>query len=239
MELNSWLRSLHERCPKHRIDSSRKFQDQLQTQGNNTNLNDNYNKNTFVIATTKIIINKNICMYTYSNTVPESPSPATSEVETTSTSSIISLFQSDSEPDQSTDSLPPFPKKPHIEQEPEVSVVNIDVAYLAKRKSSLTEHEKYNFYCFFFTPDIDYKFPHEGVCGFLHWYLRKHSWLTYSWQENGGDCLPCVLFARSIDVRKDKGVLVETAFTNFKKMYEVCDLHAARENVCDGFVDEW
>ena len=53
--------------------------------------------------------------------------------------------------------------------------------------------------------------------------------MTYSWQENGGYCLPCVLFARSIDVRKGKGVLVKTAFTNFKKMYEVCDLHAARE----------
>ena len=26
-------------------------------------------------------------------------------------------------------------------------VVNIDVAYLSRRRSSLTEHEKYNFYC--------------------------------------------------------------------------------------------
>ena len=53
-----------------------------------------------------------------------------------------------------------------------------------------------------------------------------------------------MLFARSIiDIRKGKGVLVETAFTNFKKMYEVCDLHAAREYhkdaiaVCDAFVE--
>ena len=105
------------------------------------------------------------------------------------------------------------------------------------------EHEKYNFYCYHFTPDIDYKFPSEGGRGFLHRYLRKYSWLTYSWQENGGYCLPCVLFARSIDVRKGKRVLVETAFTNFKKMYEVCDLHAAREYhkdaiaVCDAFVE--
>ena len=38
-----------------------------------------------------------------------------------------------------------------------------------------------------------------------------------------------MLFARSIEVRKSKGLLVETAFTNFKNMYEVCDLHAARE----------
>ena len=119
----------------------------------------------------------------------------------------------------------------------------IDVAYLAKRRSYLTEHEKYNFYCCHFTTDIDYKFPHEGSRGFLHQYFRKYSWLTYGWQEDGGDCLPCVLFARSIDIRNGKGVLVETAFTNFKKMYEVCDLHAAREYykdaiaVCDVFVE--
>ena len=93
-------------------------------------------------------MNKNICMCTYSNTVPESPSPLTFEVETTATSS-------DSESDQSTDSLPPSPKQPRIERKPEVSVVNIDVAYLSKRRSSLTEHEKYSFYCYHFTPDID------------------------------------------------------------------------------------
>ena len=52
-----------------------------------------------------------------------------------------------------------------------------------------------------------------------------------------------MLLARSIDVRKSKGVFVETAFTNFKKMHEVCDLHAAREDhkyaiaVCDAFVE--
>ena len=64
-----------------------------------------------------------------------------------------------------------------------------------------------------------------------HQYLRKYSWLSYSWQENSGYSFPCVLFARTIGVRKGKGVLVETAFTNFKKMYEVCDRHAAREGV--------
>ena len=147
MELNSWLRSLYERYPKHWIDSSRKFQDNLQTQGTKINLNDDYKKILIIIATTKIIMNKNICICIYSNTVPESPSPSTSEVVSTATSSIISLFQSDSESDQSTDSLPPSPIQPCIEQEPEALVVNIDVAYLAKRRSSLTEHEKYNFYC--------------------------------------------------------------------------------------------
>ena len=105
------------------------------------------------------------------------------------------------------------------------------------------ESEKYNFYCNHFTPDIDYKFPCEGGRSFLHRYLRKYSWLTYSRQENGGYCLPCVLFARSTDVRKGKGVFVETAFTNLKKVYEVCDYHAEREYhkdavaACDAFVE--
>ena len=52
-----------------------------------------------------------------------------------------------------------------------------------------------------------------------------------------------MLFAGSIDVRKGKGVLVEATITNFKKMYDVCDVHAAREYhkdtiaVCDAFVE--
>ena len=54
--------------------------------------------------------------------------------------------------------------------------------------------------------------------------------------------MPCVLFAKSIEIRKGRGVFIETAFTNFKKMYEMCDFHAAREYykdaiaVCDAFV---
>ena len=95
----------------------------------------------------------------------------------------------------------------------------------------MTEHEKYNFYGYHFTPEIDYKFPREGGRGFLHRCLGKYSWLTYSWQENGGYCLPCVLFARSIDIRKDKRVLVEIAFTNFKKMYEVCVISMQLESI--------
>ena len=40
-----------------------------------------------------------------------------------------------------------------------------------------------------------------------------------------------MLFARSIDVQKSKGMLIEIAFTNFKKMNEVCDLHAAESTI--------
>ena len=101
----------------------------------------------------------------------------------------------------------------------------------------------YDFYCNHFTPNIDYKFPREGGCSVLYRYLRKYNWLVYSRQENGGYCLPCVLFARRTDTRKGKGVFIEAAFTNFKKMYESCDYHANREYhkdaiaACDAFVD--
>ena len=65
----------HERCPKHWIDSSRKFQNYLRTQGNKINLNDDYNKDTFIIASLIIVLNKNISIYIYSNKIHESPNP--------------------------------------------------------------------------------------------------------------------------------------------------------------------
>ena len=115
----------------------------------------------------------------------------------------------------------------------------VDVADLAKRSSSTD----YDFYCNHFTPNADYKLPREGSRRFLHQNLMKYNWLIYSRQENGGHCLPCVLFARSTDTRKGKGVFVEAAFTTFK-VYKVCDFHAEREHhkaavaACDAFV-EW
>ena len=66
--------------------------------------------------------------------------------------------------------------------------------------------------------------------------------MIYSRQENGGYCLSCVLSARSTDVHKGKGALVETTFNKFKKMYDVCDTHAEREYhkdavaTCEAFV---
>ena len=114
----------------------------------------------------------------------------------------------------------------------------MDIADLTKRRTSLTEQEKYYFYSHKFTPDVSYQFPRKDGRGFLHRYLIR----SYSQKENGGYCMPCVLFAKSIDIRKGRGVFIETAFTNFKKIYEMCDFHAAREYhkdaiaVCDAFV---
>ena len=67
--------------------------------------------------------------------------------------------------------------------------------------------------------------------------------MIYSQKKNGGYCLPCVLFSRSIDCRKGKGTFVEMAFTNFKKTYDICDVHAERQYhkeavvICDAFIE--
>ena len=160
------------------------------------------------------------------------------------TSSVARLYLSDSDSwdsDPDPDSpLPPSPKQPRIEREPEVAT--LDIADLAKRRGCLSDKEKYDFYCNNLPPDIDFKFPPVKGRKFQHKYLRKYSWLVYSRQENGGYCLPCALFAKSTDVRKGKGALVETAFNTYGKISEVCDNHAERGyhkdavTDCDAFV---
>ena len=45
----------------------------------------------------------------------------------------------------------------------------MDIADLTKRRTSLTEQEKYYFYSHKFTPDVSYQFPHKdgqlGIAG--------------------------------------------------------------------------
>ena len=64
------------------------------------------------------------------------------------TSSVARLYLSDSDSwdsDPDPDSpLPPSPKQPRIEREPEVAT--LDIADLAKRRGSLSDKEKYDFY---------------------------------------------------------------------------------------------
>ena len=142
----------------------------------------------------------------------------------------VPLLDSESEPP--CDPLPPPPKQPRTDQgalnddqEPVLALYN--VADVAKRRSTLTEAEKYNFYCNHFYPGVDFKFPREHSRSFQYQYLRRYKWLVYSQQQNGGFCLPCVLFARNtLDARKGRGTFVDRAFTNFKKAYDICNAHA-------------
>ena len=52
----------------------------------------------------------------------------------------------------------------------------------------------------------------------------KYPWLKYSEQENGGYCLPCVLFSRSGILRSDPGILVSGPLVFFKAL-ELLDKH--------------
>ena len=150
-----------------------------------------------------------------------------------------------SEDSHKLQSSPPSPKRLCTGDSDKSELVigfNTDIAEISKQRRSLNEREKYSFDCHHFTPELDYKFPKDKSRSFQHQYLRKYKWLRYSRQDNGGYCLPCVLFPTSTDARKGKGTFVDTAFTNFKKAYEMCDNHAERHyhkdavTFCDGFV---
>ena len=56
----------------------------------------------------------------------------------------------------------------------------------------------------------------------------KYPWLRYSEQDNGGYCLPCVLFARSTNLRSDPGILVKNPLTKFQKALESLNKHAEK-----------
>ncbi len=79
-----------------------------------------------------------------------------------------------------------------------------------------------------FVPESEYKFP-KSACGrsFQHQWLVRYPWLKYSKQEDGGLCLPCVLFAKSAtSFGSDPGGLVTTPLTNFKHALKRLGNHA-------------
>ena len=66
--------------------------------------------------------------------------------------------------DESDSFKAPTPKHfctEQAEQDPEPAVAE-DIAEVAKRRSTLTEREKYNFFYHHYTPDVDFKFPRES-----------------------------------------------------------------------------
>lgn len=78
-----------------------------------------------------------------------------------------------------------------------------------------------------FKPGVDYAFPRgaNGRAFQLRW-LVQYPWLAYSKQENGGFCLPCVLFATHGYHGSDPGVLVSRPLTTFTKALELLRKHA-------------
>ena len=118
-----------------------------------------------------------------------------------------------------------------------------DIAEFRKRVS-VADHEKYQFINHHFSPDMKYKFPKHSTTGrsFQHQWLVRYPWLKYSEQEDGGYCLPCVMFYMSKNFCAQAGVLVSYALTNFKhaidnlKKHEQKDYHKEAVVKMESFV---
>ena len=93
--------------------------------------------------------------------------------------------------------------------------------------STVTDDDKYSLIVNHYTPSATAVFPsnNDGRRFQFAW-LAQFQWLRYSKYGNGGYCLPCVLFARSVGA--DLGVLVTKPLINFRKALEILRVHAER-----------
>ena len=118
---------------------------------------------------------------------------------------------------------PPPEKQPRLSPEKDIG------SFTKKASADVTDHDKYQLIVNHFVPEPAYNFPkNAGGRSFQHQWLMKYPWLKYSEQENGGYCLPCVLFYRSENLRSDPGVLVKNPLSNFKKALESLHKHAEK-----------
>ena len=103
-----------------------------------------------------------------------------------------------------------------------------DVAAYIGDSARISDDRKYQLLVKHFKPCPDYKFP-KGAYGrtFQYQWLQHFQWLVYSKQENGGFCLPCVLFATFGYNQSTLGVLVRRPLTAFSKALELFRKHAA------------
>ena len=94
----------------------------------------------------------------------------------------------------------------------------------------VSDHERYQLMTSHFTPDASFKFPKSSSGhSFQYRWLQRYPWLAYSKNEDGGFCLPCVLFHQSTDLRTPPGILVNTPLTNFRKALEILDKHSHKQ----------
>ena len=93
----------------------------------------------------------------------------------------------------------------------------------------LTAERKYNLVSNHFKPSVDFAFPRSSSGRtFQYRWLTQFPWLVYSKQENGGFCLPCVIFASSGYRGSDPGVLVNRPLTAFTKALEILRKHTEK-----------
>ena len=93
---------------------------------------------------------------------------------------------------------------------------------------SLSADCRYNLLMNHFKPGVNYNFPKSSGTSrsFQYRWLIQFPWLAYSKQENGGFCLPCLIFASSGYRGSDPGVLVSRPLTAFMKALELLRKHA-------------
>ena len=87
-------------------------------------------------------------------------------------------------------------------------------------------------------PGVNYNFPKSSGTSrsFQYRWLIQFPWLAYSKQENGGFCLPCLIFASSGYRGLDPGVLVRRPLTAFTKALELLRKHADKQHHKDAVI---
>jgi hypothetical protein len=129
------------------------------------------------------------------------------------------------EPDDDCEN-PPLAKKSH-------NTVTIDCTsdiaqVVAQSSSFLSDEIKYNMLVNNVRSEANnYIFPKNSIGrSFQYQWLVEFPWLVYSKLENGGYCLPCVLFCTSGYHSSNPGVLVSRPLTSFNKALELLRKHA-------------
>ena len=112
---------------------------------------------------------------------------------------------------------------------------NLDIGLFVAQavQGSVSAADKYHLLQGHFIPDEQFVFrtsANSGRRAFQKSWLRSNKpWLVYSKSDNGGYCLPCVLFAASKRPGgQEPGVLVGKPLTNFKKALETIGKHVSK-----------
>lgn len=123
---------------------------------------------------------------------------------------------------------PPAPKRPAVDNEPIITDSYDDVARFINRPQ-LSATDRYSIMNNHFRPSPNYQFPKFKGRSFQQRWLENFPWLVYSRQDNGGYCLPCVLFTISGYHGSNPGILVSRPLTAFNKALEEFRKHASKE----------
>ena len=103
--------------------------------------------------------------------------------------------------------------------------------FISERQSgrNVDDADKYRLITDHSTPCPTDVFPSRNSRQFQFSWLARYKWLRYRKHDNGGYCLPCVLFARAgVYAGVDPGALVTKPFVNFRKATELLSDHAER-----------